>query len=306
MSRSGSFARHVLGGVASVGKGLPRLPVAQEEEDEEAEAEAIEDVLAALSVTLMDDEDEGEGVVISGAGQAASSAAQAREAARAAAYEEQARAVEAVDPFANVLDVPGSHTAVQTKLSTSVRRGDLNARRALQASQFVDREIRRLIELIQQHGDAPTSDGGLFAITFGKLVRSSTGAFLSSQLAGLLRTARSRKVVAFDADVLLRGASDSVVIRLLRASLEDADMDTYTFEQVRSASMRRMSRSRGSARLQRRPTGPRRGPTPAAPPPAEDSLAASLAALSAADDDLRAMQGQSASASTKELEVRGV
>ena len=298
-NRSGSFARHVLGGVASAGQSLagslPTLPSA--DENEEDEAEAIEDVLAALSLTLDDDLDDGD-----------SGAAAPPSDARAAAYAAQAKAVADVDPFAKVFDLPDSNSAVQAKLGSSVRRGDLNPRRALQASRFVDREIRRLIELIQKHGEKPASGGGLAVITFGRLVRSSAGAFLSSQLAGLLRTARSRSVVAFDADVLLRGASDSVVIRLLRSSLEDADVETYTFEQVRSASMRRMSRGRrGSVRPQRRPTGPRRAAAAAAPAASDDdALAASLAALSAADSDLRALGGQPASdVDKKELEVRG-
>ena len=46
------------------------------------------------------------------------------------------------------------------------------------------------------------------------------------QLVGLLKTARSRGTVSFQADVLLRGVSDNVQITLQKARVPDGDVDT--------------------------------------------------------------------------------
>lgn len=270
----GSFARKVLGGVSSAGHGLPDMAPLGDSSDIDDEMEAIEDVLASLATSLDHDSDD-----------SSSSTADSRAAALAA----QAQAVADIDPFEKVLALPDTNAAVKAKLSSSVRRGELNPRRALQASRFVDRELRRLIDAIREQG-TPDAATGLPVVSFGTLMRNSSIMFLGSQLASLLRTARERGVVAFEAEILLRGASDSVPIRLLCTSLEDATLDTYTFEQVRSASVRRMSRSGRRSTVRRRPSSVVQTETPAeaSAGAATSSLEASLAALSAADSELRA------------------
>ncbi|EGD72484.1 hypothetical protein PTSG_00510 [Salpingoeca rosetta] len=130
--------------------------------------------------------------------------------------------------------IPDTAPVLQRKLSVSVRRGELNPRRALAATRFVDDQIRKLIQNIKSHGQ--TDKAGKPTITFGKLFETSNNL---ENLSGTLRTAKKQQIVSYGAEMLLKGLHDGVTITLLRDGLQDSNLDTYTYQQVREASTRR-------------------------------------------------------------------
>jgi len=131
------------------------------------------------------------------------------------------------------MKIPDTSQVLSRKLGASVRRGELRQERALAAAQWVDKEIRKLIDLIGAHGD---NSGDGFSITFGKLFKLAED--VMEAVAGTLKTAKRQKVVAFDAELLMQGVSDHIVISLLKTEIADSDIDTYTYRQIRQCSVR--------------------------------------------------------------------
>jgi len=81
------------------------------------------------------------------------------------------------------------------------------------ATAFVDKEIRRLIDVLQKKPGRKC--------TFGELFKETQETF--SALSATLAVARKRKVVHFEGQAMLaQGAHDNVVITLLRDSIEDS------------------------------------------------------------------------------------
>ena len=86
----------------------------------------------------------------------------------------------------------------------------------------MDKEIRKLIELIKQHG---ANKGGVWTISFGTLFAAA--AQVMEAVSGTLKTAKKHKVVSFEAEILFQGQSDDVVITLLKDEIPDSSVDTY-------------------------------------------------------------------------------
>jgi hypothetical protein len=84
--------------------------------------------------------------------------------------------------------------------------------RAVAAAKWVDKEIRKLIAQIQRLG-AVGPDGKL-QIKYGPLFDETTNIF--EALSGTLKTAKKYKVVDYEGELLYQGASDNVVITLLK------------------------------------------------------------------------------------------
>lgn len=138
----------------------------------------------------------------------------------------------------NAYTIPEDAPVMERTLAASVRRGELSASRALLAARWVDKEIRKLIALVIQHG---TGSKGSRTITYGELFKLAEDSM--EALSGTLKTAKKQKVVKFEAEMLFQGQSDHVVITLLKDAIEDSDATTYTYKCVRNASRRIKPRS---------------------------------------------------------------
>ena len=98
----------------------------------------------------------------------------------------------------------------------------------------MDKEIRKLIELIKKHG---VCTGGQYSIKFGVLF--DVAANEMEAVSGTLKTAKKHKIVAYEAELLMQGASNDVRIDLLKEDIPDSTADTYTYRQVRQRATRR-------------------------------------------------------------------
>lgn len=116
-------------------------------------------------------------------------------------------------------EIPDDSPALKKTLSNSVRRGELSNKRAVAATRWVDKEIRKLIAAIKSYG---TENAGKYTVTFGVLYEPTQNHF--EALSGTLRTAKKHKVVSFEAEVLFKGTHDGVVITLLKEEHEDSDI----------------------------------------------------------------------------------
>ena len=133
----------------------------------------------------------------------------------------------------NAFSIPEDAPVLHRTLAASVRRGELSANRALLAARWVDKEIRKLIGLVVEHGSGAE---GSRVITYGELFKLAEDSM--EALSGTLKTAKKQKVVKFEAEMLFQGQSDAVVITLLKDSIPDSDATTYTYKQVRNVSRR--------------------------------------------------------------------
>jgi hypothetical protein len=75
----------------------------------------------------------------------------------------------------------------------------------------VDREVDLLQHVVKNFGKR--DDAGKFVCTFGELFDTTQDIF--EALAGTLKAAKKRNLVAYAAPILLKGAHDKVVIQLL-------------------------------------------------------------------------------------------
>ena len=98
------------------------------------------------------------------------------------------------------LKVPEESKVLSRNLGASVRRGELRAERAVAAARWVDREIRKLIELVKKHGTK--ADDGKWSIKFGELFKVAED--VMEAVAGTLKTAKKHKVVAYEAELLMQ------------------------------------------------------------------------------------------------------
>merc|ERR1712065_17398 len=90
---------------------------------------------------------------------------------------------------------------------------------------------------------------GLHEVAFGKLFGETQNEF--EALTGTLRTAKKKQVVAFDSEMLFQGQHDHIMIKLLKTSIPDSDLNSYTYREVSlTASKRKLGKSFGSASLQ--------------------------------------------------------
>jgi hypothetical protein len=95
------------------------------------------------------------------------------------------------------------------------------SKRAKDASDFMDKQIRQLIDIFQKHG--ARSNEGKFEMTFHKLFQITEDVF--DALAGLLRTAKKYAVVGFQADMLLQGQNDRDILTLLKEKHDGVKID---------------------------------------------------------------------------------
>ena len=83
--------------------------------------------------------------------------------------------------------------------------GSLTEARAKAAQAWVDKEIDSLIEVIEKHGQMSAASGSKHAITFGELM--PIYADISDSLVSILKRAKKRKRLTFDADMLFRACT---------------------------------------------------------------------------------------------------
>ena len=90
---------------------------------------------------------------------------------------------------------------------------------------FVDRQLRRLIRLIEREGTRTAS--GIYVVSFGQLFKATVNELPT--LAATLKTAQRRGIVYFKGppdDTLRQGMHDDVEISLLRCSFDDSTADS--------------------------------------------------------------------------------
>lgn len=192
--RAGSFARHVLSS-RDAQKASGAVPEVTVSDNEDAAMDAIEDVLTSLATALNDNE-----------------GASAPTTPTLTTEQRQVHAALSMsNPFAALVDVPENAAPLRARLGDSVRRGELNPNRALQASRFVDREVRgsamtvlkmqycvllvyvpmyvipalarflqlrRLLTAIEQLGTQNAK--GQTVVSYGKLVRATSSMFFGT------------------------------------------------------------------------------------------------------------------------------
>ncbi|KAI9103340.1 costars domain-containing protein [Phlyctochytrium arcticum] len=78
----------------------------------------------------------------------------------------------------------------------------------------VDEEIEQLKEEIVRLGEKDAKTGRT-KVKFGILVRDDRCANIFEALVGTLKAAKKRKVIQYDAEILLQGPHDNVEIELL-------------------------------------------------------------------------------------------
>lgn len=86
-----------------------------------------------------------------------------------------------------------------------------NYERRVKAITWVDKEIRKLIAVLVKHNKK---------ITFGVLFKITMDDF--EAISGTLVAAKKRSVVDFEGQLLMQGSHDSVVITLLKETIEDS------------------------------------------------------------------------------------
>lgn len=77
----------------------------------------------------------------------------------------------------------------------------------------VDGDIKQLVEEINRLGEKQES--GRVAVKYGVLVRDERCSDLFEALMGLLRSAKKRKVITFEGEMLWEGVHDDVLIEAL-------------------------------------------------------------------------------------------
>jgi hypothetical protein len=137
-------------------------------------------------------------------------------------------------PLFRALALEDDAPPLQMKLRHSVRKGKLDERTALQAVKFVDNQLTKLVASITKHGTAGAGVDGKLGVRYGALAEAVVDDFES--LEGLLRTAKNQGVVSYPVPMLLRGTHDDEVITLQSSSIPEANLDTYTFNQLREVS----------------------------------------------------------------------
>ena len=100
----------------------------------------------------------------------------------------------------------------------AAERAKIRGRRG-KATEFVDKEIRALIGILQQKPNRQDLFGNLFKETM-----ETFGA-----LAATLAVAKKRGVVSYDGIMLMQGINDGVVITLLRDEIEDTAVFVSTY-----------------------------------------------------------------------------
>ena len=78
----------------------------------------------------------------------------------------------------------------------------------------VEHEVELLVGEIKRLGQ-PNSDGQ-YVVTFGVLFADDRCANLFEALVGTLKAAKRKKIVKYDAEILLQGVHDGVEITLLK------------------------------------------------------------------------------------------
>jgi len=79
----------------------------------------------------------------------------------------------------------------------------------------IDKEVKLLQEFIIRLAKERNEASGKYEVTFGVLFDDDRCANEFEALVGTLRAAKKRKVVDFKGQMLLKGAHDDVVIKLL-------------------------------------------------------------------------------------------
>lgn len=90
--------------------------------------------------------------------------------------------------------------------------GSETEKRAKAAKAWVDKEIDKLLEVIQEHGKVDAEDGKV-VICFGPLFYIYQD--ISDTLVGILMRSKKRKKVFYKGDMLWQGKDDLVAIKIL-------------------------------------------------------------------------------------------
>lgn len=89
--------------------------------------------------------------------------------------------------------------------------GTLTAQRGVQAAEWVDHEVDKLIEEIQQIGTIDSQ--GRVTCTFGQIFTHYVD--ISNTVVGILMRARKRKRIHYEGEMLFQNKSEDVVIVVL-------------------------------------------------------------------------------------------
>eukprot|EP00051_Salpingoeca_urceolata_P031540 m.11925 g.11925 ORF g.11925 m.11925 type:complete len:868 (-) comp4146_c0_seq1:213-2816(-) len=133
----------------------------------------------------------------------------------------------------------------QKTLRESVKRGIVSQRDALEASWWVDRQLRTIIKAVRLYG-TKDQDTGTHSLPQHQLAQHTRG--ILEPLAGTLDVAEERGVIK-----RLVAADGSVVVNLLQTTLNDSSEDTYTFRQIRKCSVRSKKKPQSSVSMYKRP-----------------------------------------------------
>lgn len=134
------------------------------------------------------------------------------------------------DPVAplRVKTKDGGAESGERRMSSLVK-SEESKHRAMLAAHWIDKEIRKLIAQIKEHGSVNAK--GQHVVSYGRLFEMTFQQF--EALSGTLRTARKQQVVHFEGEVLFQGVSDHVQITLLRDTIPDSTIETYTCGQMK-------------------------------------------------------------------------
>eukprot|EP00050_Salpingoeca_kvevrii_P022717 m.131067 g.131067 ORF g.131067 m.131067 type:complete len:647 (+) comp9803_c0_seq1:592-2532(+) len=130
------------------------------------------------------------------------------------------------------LDLSGTQEEEEEEEEAPAEQLSSHDKRQLDAVKWTDKEIRKLIREIQRlspDGVEPAQ------VKFGPLFEETANIF--EALAGTLLTAKKKKVVDYDGQLLLQRAHDDVVITLLKTSIEDSTPEMYMRQYMPSAAV---------------------------------------------------------------------
>eukprot|EP00118_Oscarella_pearsei_P018656 m.192069 g.192069 ORF g.192069 m.192069 type:complete len:1478 (+) comp39461_c1_seq6:2148-6581(+) len=140
------------------------------------------------------------------------------------------------EPPTGLLGIDGDLTDDDPRMSRKlsvVTTGDNAQAKALVAARWIDKEIRKLIGQIVNWGSKNAE--GLYEVAFGLLFEETSNIF--EALSGTLKTAKKHGVVKFMGELLLQGVHNATAITLMKDSISDSTVETYTYREFRACSI---------------------------------------------------------------------
>ncbi|KAL6072320.1 Eukaryotic translation initiation factor 3subunit A [Balamuthia mandrillaris] len=111
---------------------------------------------------------------------------------------------------------------VQQNQQEKDKQRELNYLRVKKEVQFMDRQIRVLIQEMKRLSPEPTEPPILARVDYGTLFQKTMGTMPA--LSATLVVAKKRGVVEYEGSLLLQGAHDGVIISMLKDEIEDSEI----------------------------------------------------------------------------------